>query len=89
MKSVFKEERSKVGLEEFDSVDFDREFDLQTVQRCLKAAGTFSFQSAVREKAYFIPFIDPMFQIVHATLSRIDRFPTLRKVLEAEFAAND
>jgi len=43
----------------------------------------------VREKAYFIPFIDPMFQIVHATLSRIDRFPTLRKVLEAEFAAND
>ena len=89
MKSVFKEERRKVGLEEFDSVDFDREFDLQTVQRCLKAAGTFSFQSAVREKAYFIPFIDPMFQIVHATLSRIDRFPTLRKVLEAEFAAND
>jgi len=87
MKSVFKEERRKVGLADFDPVDFDHEFDLQTIQRCLKAAGTFSFQSAVREKAYFIPFIDPMFRIVHSTLTRIDRFPTIRKVLEAELAA--
>ena len=87
MKSVFMEERRKVGLAQFDPVDFDREFDLQTVQRCLKAAGTFSFQSAVREKAYFIPYIDPMFQIVHSTLTRIDRFPTIRKVLESQLIA--
>jgi N-acetylmuramate 1-kinase len=86
MKDHFHNERANLGLAALDRSLFEREFDLQTVQRCLKAAGTFSFQSAAREKAYFVPYIEPMFKIVLETLERIDRFPAIRKVLENELA---
>ena len=43
----FLEERRRRGLENLDPDDFAREFRLMTVQRCLKATGTFSYQSAV------------------------------------------
>jgi N-acetylmuramate 1-kinase len=86
MKDHFFEMRKVCRLPNLDHAAFESEFDLQTVQRCLKAAGTFSFQSAAREKTYFIPFIDPMFRIVRSTLERIDRFPIIRQVLESELA---
>jgi hypothetical protein len=53
----------------------------------LKAAGTFSFQSAVREKRYFIPFIHPMFRITVDALDRLDRFPNLKQLLVSELDA--
>jgi hypothetical protein len=87
MKELYFEERSRVGTNSTDRKSFDEEFDLQTVQRCLKAAGTFSFQSAAREKTYFVPYIRPMFEIVHGTLERTGRFPALRKVIENELAS--
>jgi aminoglycoside/choline kinase family phosphotransferase len=86
MKAYFHDMRIANGLPALDREQFDREFDLQAIQRCLKAAGTFSFQSAVREKRYFIPFIEPTFRIVHSTLEKIGRFPTIRKVLETELS---
>lgn len=81
MKGCYFSERELNGLGPLDSESFDQEFDLQTIQRCLKAVGTFSFQSAVREKTYFIPYIEPMFQIVSATLARTGRFPYMRSVI--------
>ena len=81
MKDHFFEMRSVCGLPAFDRGAFDREFELQTIQRCLKAAGTFSFQSAVREKRYFIPFIAPMFRITLDAIDRLHRFPNLRSLL--------
>ena len=84
MKDHFFEMRDVFGLVPLGRSEFETEFDLQTIQRCLKAAGTFSFQSAVREKTYFIPFIEPMFHIVHSTLERIDRFPHLKRVVAAQ-----
>jgi aminoglycoside/choline kinase family phosphotransferase len=84
MKDHFFDSRGVYGLPILDPARFDEEFELQTVQRCLKAAGTFSFQSAVREKRYFIPFINPMFRITIGALERLDRFPNLRQLLIAE-----
>ncbi|MBC7901049.1 MAG: phosphotransferase [Saprospiraceae bacterium] len=80
----FLEERERIGLERIDEVDFADEFRLQTVQRCLKAVGTFSFQSVNRGKTYFIPFIKPMFQIVFRALVNLERFPHLRGVIEEQ-----
>jgi len=42
--------RTTLGLPKLDEEEFANEFRLQTIQRCLKAAGTFSFQSVNRGK---------------------------------------
>ncbi len=84
MQDYFFSRRDTVGLEKLDRKAFEREFQLQTVQRCLKAAGTFSFQSASRGKTYFLPFIKPMFRIVIDAVEKLDRFPRIRKTLENE-----
>ena len=85
----FLDVRRTLGLSKIDEGEFAYEFRLQTLQRCLKAAGTFSYQSAVRGKAYFIPFIQPMFRIVYRSGSNLDRFPNLLRILEREIAASD
>lgn len=77
--------RESLGLATIDQAAFTEEFRLQTIQRCLKAVGTFSFQSANRGKTYFVPFIRPMFQIVLRAVENLDRFPTLLRVVKAQF----
>lgn len=73
--------REKLGLGAVDEGQFAYEFRLQTMQRCLKAAGTFSYQSSMRGKTYFLPFIRPMFQIVLRAIGNIGGYSTLRDVL--------
>ena len=85
MKEFYLVERNQRGLDVLDRNSFDREFDLQTVQRCLKAVGTFSFQSSAREKTYFIPYIEPMFRIVDRTLARLEQFPNLHETIRKQF----
>lgn len=80
----FLSERERLGLERLDETAFADEFRLQTVQRCLKAVGTFSYQSVNRGKTYFVPFIKPMFQIVLRALENLDRFPVMQRVLRRE-----
>ncbi|MGI8811983.1 MAG: aminoglycoside phosphotransferase family protein [Pyrinomonadaceae bacterium] len=80
----FLTERERIGLEKLDERAFADEFRLQTIQRCLKAAGTFSFQSATRGKTYFLPFITPMFEIVLRAAEKLKRFPVLQSILNAE-----
>ena len=60
----FLEQRDLLGLPHIDPDDFAYEYRLQTIQRCLKAIGTFSYQSVHRGKTYFIQYIEPMFRIV-------------------------
>jgi aminoglycoside/choline kinase family phosphotransferase len=80
----FLDGRESLGLPHIDESRFTEEFRLQTIQRCLKAAGTFSFQSANRGKTYFIPCIKPMFRIVLRAIENIDRFPAMKRVLSNE-----
>ncbi len=79
--------RGNVPWEELDEEDFAYEFRLQTIQRCLKAAGTFSFQSVNRGKTYFLPFIEPMFRIVLRATENLERFPNLERILKEQIAA--
>ena len=76
--------RRTLGLEKLDEAEFANEFRLQTIQRCLKAAGTFSFQSVNRGKTYFIPFIKPMFRISLRAAESLGRFPAIREILARE-----
>jgi len=83
-KRLFLAEREKLGLEKIDRENFDDEFQMQTVQRCLKAVGTFSFQSVNRGKTYFIPYIQPMLKIVLQAARRLEKFPHLQSIIERE-----
>ncbi len=84
MRRYFLDQRLSVGLAPVDETEFAAEFRLQAIQRCLKAVGTFSYQSAVRGKTYFIPYIRPMFQIVDDSATRLNRFPALREMVARE-----
>ena len=81
-KIFFLREREKLNLPPIEFDEFNGEFQLQTVQRCLKAVGTFSFQSVFRGKTHFVPFIAPMFQIVRQACQKLNRFPVLQEIIE-------
>jgi aminoglycoside/choline kinase family phosphotransferase len=81
---LFLNDRTSLGLAPLSDDDFAYEFRLQTIQRCLKAVGTFSFQSATRGKSYFEPFILPMFEIVTRAIESLDRFPILGCILHEQ-----
>lgn len=76
------EERRRVGLEALDPDEVAQEFRLMTIQRGLKAIGTFSYQTAVcnRGQAYE-SFIEPTLRIVLQAADWLERFPTLRRML--------
>jgi len=81
-KRFFLSESEKLGLEKIDFAEFDDEFRLQTIQRCLKAIGTFSFQSVNRGKTYFVQYIEPMFRIVLQAAEDLQKFPTLQAIIK-------
>src|SRR6185312_3600905 len=76
------EERRMLGLPALDPDEVAREFRLMTIQRGLKAIGTFSYQTAVcgRGNAYE-HFIQPTLCIVLQAAAWLDRFPELRSML--------
>jgi N-acetylmuramate 1-kinase len=79
----FLEERRKLGLAAIDPDEFAKEFRLMTVQRGLKATGTFSYQTAVAGRgAAYQHFIEPTLQIVLQAIDWLERFPTLRRMLK-------
>jgi aminoglycoside/choline kinase family phosphotransferase len=82
----FLAEREKLGLEKLNEDVFADEFRLQTIQRCLKAIGTFSYQSTFRGKTYFLPFIKPMFEIVLRAAENMHRFPNLQRIVKAQIS---
>lgn len=80
----FLEERRKQGLDALDPDDFAHEFRLMAIQRCLKATGTFSYQTAVCGRGVFYEsYIRPTLQIVVQSAIWLDRFPALQRILKA------
>ncbi|HEU5133041.1 MAG TPA: phosphotransferase [Pyrinomonadaceae bacterium] len=79
----FLEQRRLLGLGAIDPDDFALEFRLMTIQRGLKATGTFSYQSAVCGRgAVYQHFIQPTLEIVLQAAEWLERFPTLRRMLK-------
>jgi aminoglycoside/choline kinase family phosphotransferase len=76
------EERRLLGLEALDPDEVAQEFRLMTIQRGLKATGTFSYQTAVCNRGHvYEPFIQPTLSIVLQAAQWLDRFPTLRRMI--------
>jgi N-acetylmuramate 1-kinase len=79
----FLEERRLQGLGTIDPDDFAQEFRLMTIQRGLKATGTFSCQTAVfGRSAAYERFIQPTLEIVLQAAEWLERFPTLRRMIK-------
>ncbi|HZJ45132.1 MAG TPA: phosphotransferase [Pyrinomonadaceae bacterium] len=78
----FLEERRRQGLEVLDPDEFAQEFRLMTIQRGLKAIGTFSYQTAVCGRGpFYEQFIHPTLRIVLQAADWLERFPSLRRML--------
>jgi aminoglycoside/choline kinase family phosphotransferase len=76
------EERRLLGMEALDPDEVAQEFRLMTIQRGLKAIGTFSYQTAVRSRgSAYEQFIQPTLCIVLQAADWLDRFPALRRML--------
>ncbi len=58
--------------------DFRRRFDLMSVQRNLKALGTFGFQTISRANTVYIQYMPRTLRYVRANLDRYPRFARLR-----------
>jgi aminoglycoside/choline kinase family phosphotransferase len=83
------EERRLLGLDALDPDEFAQEFRLMTIQRGLKAIGTFSYQTAVSGRgATYEKFIQPTFRIVLQAADWLDRFPVLRRTIRERLNAN-
>jgi hypothetical protein len=79
----FLDTRRRYGLEAVDPDDFSREFRLMTIQRGLKAVGTFSCQTAVYGRgAFYERHIHPTFLIVLQAAEWLERFPVLQRMIK-------
>jgi len=82
-------ERGRQGLEPYDPDEFAREFRLMTIQRCLKACGTFSYQTGVRGRTEpYAQFIEPMLDITFRAAQWLDRFPVLQRMISERIGKN-
>ena len=78
----FLDARRRHGLDAIDPDDFAKEFRLMTIQRCLKATGTFSYQTAVAGRgALYEKHIRPTLLIVLQASEWLGRFPVLRQMI--------
>lgn len=78
--------REKEGLARLDEDEMTYEFHLMTVQRQLKATGTFSYQTGVVGRGeYYEKYIGPAVATVLRAMSkpRLKEYPSLRAALEA------
>ena len=79
----FLDARRRNGLGAVDPDDFCREFRLMTIQRGLKAVGTFSCQTAVYGRGKFYErHIHPTFLIVLQAAEWLERFPVLQRMIK-------
>ncbi len=81
----FLQARTKLGLPPLDVADFRHEFHLMTVQRQLKATGTFSYQTAVMGRGeVYEKYIRSAVATVLRAMSQpgMREYPALRATLE-------
>ena len=66
-----------------DAAEFRRRFDLMSLQRNLKALGTFGYQTTTRRNPVYIQYIPRTLHYARMTLEKYPRFARLRELLAA------
>jgi aminoglycoside/choline kinase family phosphotransferase len=62
--------------------EFRQEIELMTVQRMLKAIGTYASQAALANNSTYVAYIEPARERALAAMVSLDRFETTRALLE-------
>lgn len=70
-------DRLKISDSEWSSF-----YDLQVIQRCFKACGSFASFKMTRDDNRYLKYIEPTLRRVLAKLREVERFPTLSLILE-------
>lgn len=78
----FIELKSKSSAPVTNESEFRRELDLMTLQRMLKAVGTYSFQAAMKDNLVYVQYIAPALDRAIAAMHRLGRFNRTRALLE-------
>jgi hypothetical protein len=66
---------------ESGAAEFERRFDLMSLQRNLKALGTFGHQATTRGNTVYIQYIPRTLRYAQINLQKYDRFARLRGLL--------
>jgi aminoglycoside/choline kinase family phosphotransferase len=82
--NYFLSQRNERGLPRVSEDEFWSEFRLQSIQRCLKAIGTFSYQTAVRGKSGYEQYIGPMMEVTLRNARTLGGYPELVEFLQRE-----
>jgi N-acetylmuramate 1-kinase len=61
--------------------EMSAEFELMTVQRIVKAIGTYAYQTAIMKNTVYVPYIPRAIVTVVNAAERLGRFPVLRELL--------
>ncbi len=77
---IDKKAASTVPLESV--TDFRREMHLMTIQRMLKAIGTYSYQAAVANNRVYVDYIEPAKQAALHSMKTLGQFDSARALLE-------
>jgi aminoglycoside/choline kinase family phosphotransferase len=77
----FLEERRKHGLRSIGEDAFAEEFQLTSIQRGLKAVGTFSYQTSLGRGKVYAKFINPTLEIVLQAAQSLGRFSILQSAI--------
>lgn len=85
---AFLSKRIERNLPAISHEDFLEEFRLQSIQRCLKAIGTFSYQTAVRGRDGYEKYIMPMFEVVLRSASALGGLPHIESTIETELESH-
>ena len=64
-----------------DPAAFRRRFDVMTVQRTLKALGTFGFQATARKNTIYLQYVPRTIRYVRGAMERHSRFERLQGIL--------
>jgi hypothetical protein len=71
-------------LDSFQTVDFGRQFNLMSIQRLLKALGTYAYQIIVRENFIYEQYMAGSLHRALLSLDAIPEFPVIRAIVENE-----
>ena len=64
-------------LENFNLEEFRQEFELMTLQRMLKAIGTYTYQQGACSNDVYVVYIEPAMKAARRSLGALGRFPAL------------
>lgn len=73
--------KGSAGVDTAESTEFRRRFDLMSLQRNLKALGTFGYQTTTRVNPVYIQYIPRTISCARANLVKYPRFTRLRTLL--------